>query len=55
MFQAEAVNKIRTHFLCNTFLFFSENRVIHETVWKNGTARQATYDNIIGRKRFAAG
>jgi hypothetical protein len=33
MFQAEAVDKIKTHFAFNNF--FSENRAVYEIMWKN--------------------
>jgi hypothetical protein len=42
---------METHILCS--ITFPENRAVYEIMWKNGTARQATDDNIIRRMRFA--
>jgi len=45
MFQTKVVEKIKTHFMFNTF--FSKNRAIYEIMWKYGKARQVTDDNKI--------
>jgi hypothetical protein len=36
MFQTEVVlvDEIKTHFLCSVTLFFFENRVVYEKMWK---------------------
>jgi len=37
MLQAKAVEKIKTHFMCN---FFKNNCVIYEIMWKNIVASE---------------
>ena len=34
MFHTEAVDKIKTHILCS-LTFFSESRIVYETMWEN--------------------
>ena len=53
IFQIKAVEKIKTHILCGTN-FCSENRAVHEKMWKKYVrARQVTDDNITRRMRVA--
>jgi hypothetical protein len=52
IYQTKFVEKIKTHFMFNNFLFRKSCR-LWENVEKYGTARQATDDNIIRRMRFA--
>ena len=36
MFQTKVAERIKTHILCPiTFVFFSENHAVCETMWKN--------------------
>ena len=35
MFETKVVEKIKTHILCSTTSFLSENRVIFEIMWKS--------------------
>ena len=51
MFQTKLLQKIKTHFVFNSF--FSENRTDYEIMWKNFKVGQTTDDNIIRRMRFA--
>jgi hypothetical protein len=51
IFQAQVVQKIKTHILCTVIL--KKNRALYEIMWKKyGIARQATDDNIIRRMRI---
>ena len=52
MFQTKSVEKVRTHFMLNSFFFFTENGTVYEIVGKYGRAGQDT-DDIIRRMRFA--
>jgi hypothetical protein len=52
MLQTEVVEKIKTHFMVNSF-FFRKSCRLGDNVEKYGTATQATDDNIIRRMRFA--
>jgi hypothetical protein len=46
MFHTKVVEKIKTHFMLNNFLFF-ENRSVYEIMWKKYcTAGQTTDDNM---------
>ena len=52
MFPTKAVEKIKTHFMFNSF--FPENRAVYERLWKKfGAAKEATNCNINWRMRFA--
>jgi hypothetical protein len=51
MFYAKVIENIKTHILCS--IYFSENRTICETMWKNVTARQTADDNIMERMQIA--
>jgi len=49
MFQTLVVEKIKTHFVLNNFLFF-QNLAVYEIMWIAG---QATDDNKTRRTRIA--
>jgi hypothetical protein len=51
-FQTKVVEKTKTHILCS-ITFSRKSCRLWDNVEKHGTARQATYDNIIQRMRFA--
>jgi hypothetical protein len=51
MFQANVVEKIKTHILCSIH-FFYKNRAIYEIeVEKYGTARQAARDSVMPHRK----
>jgi hypothetical protein len=52
MFQAK-VEKIKTHVLQVYSITFSENRAVHETLWKNMVEPYRPQPNIIRRMRLA--
>jgi len=52
MFQQNVVEEIKSRFVFSKF--FPRKSYHYEKIWKKyGTARQGTYDNITGRRRFA--
>jgi hypothetical protein len=54
MFQTNIVENKNTHFMLNKL--FSENRAVYEIMCKKygrPTARQATGDNIMWRRKYA--
>jgi hypothetical protein len=53
MFQTKVVEKIKTHFIFNDFLFFRKSCHLWDNVEKHCTAGQAASDNITRSTRFA--
>jgi hypothetical protein len=52
-FQTNVVDKIKIHILCSTTIFFRKSCHLWDYVEKYEVDRQATGNNIIGRKKFA--
>ena len=53
MYQAQFLEKIKTHFLLSILFFSRTFCCLCDNVGQHGRAREATYDNIIWRMRIA--